>query len=57
MRCLVIRSRARNLHCVVYPEDDAFVARCLDVEVASEGDTEEDAVCNLQEAVELLLDA
>lgn len=43
----------RNLNYVVYFEDDAFVARCLDVEVASEGDTSEEAVANLREALEL----
>ena len=32
--------RERRLSYVVYQEDDGFVARCLDVNVASEGDTE-----------------
>ena len=43
----------RNLNYVVYFEDGAFIARCLDVEVASEGDTREGAVANLREALEL----
>lgn len=43
----------RNLKCVVFAEDHAFVARCLDVEVASEGDTKEEAIANLREALEL----
>lgn len=43
----------RKLKYVVFEEDGAFVARCLDVEVASEGDTEQEAVANLQEALEL----
>jgi len=38
---------------VIAPENDAFVAQCLDVEVASDGDTEEAAVANLKEALEL----
>lgn len=42
---------------VVYEQDGAFVAQCLDVDVASEGDTEEDAVANLREALELYFDA
>jgi len=43
----------RKLKYVVFEEDGAFVARCLDVEVASEGDTGQEAVANLQEALEL----
>jgi predicted RNase H-like HicB family nuclease len=43
----------RNLKYTVFEEDGAFVARCLDVEVASEGDTKEGAVANLAEALEL----
>jgi hypothetical protein len=41
------------LKCVVTPEDGAFVARCLDPDVASEGDSEADALANMQEALEL----
>lgn len=40
----------------VYEQDGAFVAQCLDVDVASEGDTEDEAVSNLQEALELYFD-
>lgn len=43
----------RNLKYTVFAEDGAFVARCLDVEVASEGDTADEAVDNLKEALEL----
>ena len=46
-------TRERRLSYVVYQEDDGFVARCLDVNVASEGDTEPEAVDNLREALEL----
>lgn len=44
---------ARKLNYVVLPDDGVFVARCLDVEVASDGPTEQEAVANLQEALEL----
>ena len=37
----------------VYPEDGIFVARCLEIEVASDGETEEEALENLREAIEL----
>ncbi|MBS1141811.1 MAG: hypothetical protein H6R13_3264 [Proteobacteria bacterium] len=37
----------------VYPEGDLFIARCLDLDVASDGETDEEAVANLREAIEL----
>jgi predicted RNase H-like HicB family nuclease len=37
----------------VWQEGDWFVAQCLEVDVASQGETEEEALANLQEAVEL----
>lgn len=43
----------RKLNYTVFFEDDAFVARCLDVEVTSDRSTEQDAVINLKEALEL----
>ena len=43
----------QNLKYTVFEEDGAFVARCLDVEVSSEGDTKEGAIDNLREALEL----
>jgi predicted RNase H-like HicB family nuclease len=42
-----------QLNCVIYKEGDYFVSRCLDVEVASFGDTQAEARQNLQEALEL----
>ena len=41
---------------VVWEDDGAYVAQCLNVDVASDGDTEEYAVTNLREAVELHFD-
>jgi predicted RNase H-like HicB family nuclease len=37
----------------VYPEGDLFIARCLDIDVASDGATEAEALANLREAIEL----
>ncbi len=37
----------------VWEEDDWFVAQCLEVDVASQGNTEEEALANLREALEL----
>ena len=37
----------------VFREDDFIVAQCLNVDVSSFGNTREEAVANLKEAVEL----
>ncbi len=41
---------------VVWQEGDLFVAQCLEVDVASQGRTEEEAIDNLKEALELYLE-
>ena len=38
---------------VVIPEDGSFSAWCPDLDVASQGDTVEEAIANLKEAMEL----
>ncbi len=47
----------RDLYYVVFPEENVFVARCLDVEVTTDGATEQAAVDNLREALELYFDS
>ncbi len=37
----------------VWEEDNWFVAQCLEVDVASQGKTEEEALASLREALEL----
>ena len=37
----------------VWQEDDLFVAQCLEVDVASQGASEDEALANLVEALEL----
>jgi predicted RNase H-like HicB family nuclease len=37
----------------VWREDDWYVAQCLEVDVASQGTTKEEALANLREALEL----
>jgi predicted RNase H-like HicB family nuclease len=37
----------------VYKEDDWFIAQCLEVDVASQGHSEDEALDNLREALEL----
>ena len=43
----------REFSAVVQREGDVFVAQCLDVDVASQGASEQEALANLQEALEL----
>lgn len=42
-----------NLENIVWKEGEFFVAKCLNVEVSSFGDTREEALFNLNEALEL----
>ena len=37
----------------IWREDDWFIAQCLEVDVASQGESEEEALENLVEALEL----
>jgi predicted RNase H-like HicB family nuclease len=46
----------RSLAAVLIREDDGFVALCPEVDVASQGDTVEEAKRNLREAVELFFE-
>lgn len=43
----------RKLSYVISEEGGVFVARCLDIEVASDGQTAQEAVANLREALDL----
>lgn len=43
----------KNLHYVIWKEGKYYVARSLEVEVASQGITRNEAITNLQEALEL----
>jgi predicted RNase H-like HicB family nuclease len=42
-----------QLNNVVWKEENFFVAQCLNVEVSSFGETKEEALKNLQEALDL----
>ncbi|MGA2454442.1 MAG: type II toxin-antitoxin system HicB family antitoxin [Solirubrobacteraceae bacterium] len=42
-----------NLQSVIYREGEHYVAQCLNVDVSSFGETEAEALANLQEALEL----
>ena len=43
----------RPFAATVWKEGDWFVSQCLEVDVASQGETEEEALANLKEALEL----
>lgn len=43
----------KKIHSIVWKEDKWFVAKALEVEVASQGETESEALDNLKEALEL----
>lgn len=46
----------RTLTAVLIREDEGFVALCPEIDVASQGDTVEEAKANLREAVELFFE-
>ncbi len=41
---------------VVYKEGKYYVAQCLNIDISSFGDSEQEALANLQEALELYLE-
>ena len=45
----------RKLECSIWREGEAYVARCDSLEISSHGKTEEEALGNLGEALELYL--
>jgi len=45
-----------TLHSTIWKEGNLYVDRCLEVNVASQGKTHDEAVNNLREALELYLE-
>jgi predicted RNase H-like HicB family nuclease len=43
----------RTFTASLWKESNWFIAQCLEIDVASQGKTEEEALANLQEALEL----
>ncbi|HEV7428085.1 MAG TPA: type II toxin-antitoxin system HicB family antitoxin [Thermoanaerobaculia bacterium] len=50
-------SELRRFTAMIYREDDGYVSLCPELDVASQGDSIEDASANLREAVELFLES
>jgi predicted RNase H-like HicB family nuclease len=46
----------RQLTAIIEKEDDGYVALCPELDIASQGDTVEEARRNLQEALELFFE-
>lgn len=46
----------RKFPVLIWKEEDQYVIRCLEPEVSSCGDTEEEALRNIKEALELYFD-
>ncbi|MGB1799622.1 MAG: type II toxin-antitoxin system HicB family antitoxin [Gammaproteobacteria bacterium] len=46
----------KNFKYVVYQEEEHYVSQCLNVDVASFGNTIDEAINNLKEAVELYME-
>ena len=46
----------KKIQCIIYEDNGQFVAHCLNTGVASQGDTYDEAVKNIKEAVELYLE-
>ncbi len=49
-------SDMRRFTAMIYREDDGYVSLCPELDVASQGDSIEEASANLREAVELFLE-
>ena len=45
-----------NITAVIWKEDNAYVSKCPELEIASAGDTPQEALENLKEAVELYIE-
>ncbi len=45
-----------RLHIVFYKEDDAWIAHCLEFDLAGDGKTKEDAVSSLNESIAIQVD-
>ncbi len=50
-------TETRYLTALIEREGDVYAALCPELDVASQGDTIEEARCNLKEAVELFLES
>jgi predicted RNase H-like HicB family nuclease len=52
----MVMSDVRRFTAMIYREEGGYVALCPELDVASQGDSVEDAFANLREAVELFME-
>jgi predicted RNase H-like HicB family nuclease len=45
--------KKQDLHTIIWKEDELFVAKFLEIELASQGKTKKEAIINLREAFNL----
>ncbi len=43
----------KDFSLTIWQEDEWFIAQCLEVDIASQGETEQEAIENLRDALEL----
>ena len=48
--------KKHDLHTIIWKEDKLFVAKFLEIELASQGKTKKEALDNLKEALDLYLE-
>lgn len=53
MYITTMKTAGKTLQGIVWKEGNGYVSQCLNVGVASMGDTKEEAITNLQEALDL----
>lgn len=51
-----IQMKKQTLNVIIWKEDKLFVAKFLEIELASQGETKQEAINNLKEALELYLE-
>jgi len=47
------KATTKGFHALVWQEDDLYVAKTIEIELASQGKTKKEALKNLEEAIEL----
>lgn len=53
MKVVMILNKKDNI--IIEKEDNWYIAKCIDTNVASQGKTQEEAIANLKEAIELYM--
>ena len=57
MRRQEVKRMTRTLTATIWREDEGYIALCSELDIASQGDSVEEARANLREAVELFFES